>query len=219
LPWAQVTASARGAGQLQKPAVIEAIKNINRIVLANNGYVFEEKEYELEFFSIGVDDSPADGETRRLGDLTLEFIMVPGHSTCSMAVYVPEVKALFASDAGGIPFQGQVFAAANSNFDLYQASLEKLSAYEVIFHGAEHYGAVTGEDAKQFIGKSIQSAKETRKLIENSLAKTKNVPLTVQEVTDWMADNAGRYFLPKDVLKMVVDQMTGWLAKNMGMTS
>jgi glyoxylase-like metal-dependent hydrolase (beta-lactamase superfamily II) len=218
-PWANVTASARGAGQLAKPAVIDAIKGINNMVLANNGLADKEAELGLNFDTIPVEDMPSDGERRRIGDLTLEFIMVPGHSTCSMAVYVPELKALFASDAGGIPFEGQVFAAANSNFDLYQASLERMAACEVDFHGAEHYGAFTGEDARSFIPKSIEAAIETRKMIEGSLNKTNSASITSEEITDWMEANAGRYFLPREVLKMVVDQMTGWLARNMDIQS
>jgi 2-aminobenzoylacetyl-CoA thioesterase len=214
-PWVIVTASARGAGQLSKPAVIEAIKGINRMILANNGTGDKEGEQGLDFDTIQVDDMPSEGETRKLGDLTLEFTMVPGHSTCSMAVYVPELKALFPSDAGGIPFEGQVFAAANSNFDLFQGSLERMAAYEVDFHGAEHYGALTGEDAAMFMTKSIKAAIKTRHLIEASLKKTKSIEVTSEEITDWMETAAGRYFLPRDVLKMVVDQMTGWLARNM----
>jgi len=215
-PWVSVTASIRGAAQLKKPPVIEAIKSINKMILENNGLNDMAAQFSLDIDSIGIDDTPGDGETRKLGDLTLEFINVPGHSACSMAVYVPEIKAMFASDAGGIPFEKNVFASANSNFDLYQASLLKLAAFNVDFHGAEHYGALTGEDAKGFMGKSIESAKQTRLMIEESLKRTNSVELTSLEAAKWMAENAGRYFLPKDVLKMVVDQMTGWLARNMG---
>ncbi len=218
-PWVSITASARGAVQLAKPAVIDAIKGINRMVLSNNGLADRADELGLDFDTIPVDDMPDEGETRRIGDLTLEFMMVPGHSTCSMAVYVPELKALFASDAGGIPFGGLVFAAANSNFDLYQASLVKMAGYDVDFHGAEHYGAFTGEDARSFIPKSIEAAFETRKMIEDSLKKTNSASVTSNEITDWIAANAGKYFLPRDVLKMVVDQMTGWLARSMNIQS
>jgi 2-aminobenzoylacetyl-CoA thioesterase len=218
-PWASVTASARGAGQLAKPAVIDAIKGINCMVLATSGLADHADELGLNFDNIPVEDMPGDGETRRIGDLTLEFIMVPGHSTCSIAVYVPELKALFASDAGGIPFEGRVFAAANSNFDLYQTSLDKMAGYDVDFHGAEHYGAFTGEDARSFIPKSIKAAIETRKMIEDSLKETNSASITSEEITDWIAANAGRYFLPRDVLKMVVDQMTGWMARSMNIQS
>ncbi len=218
-PWVSITASARGAVQLAKPAVIDAIKGINRMVLSNNGLADRADELGLDFDTIPVDDMPDEGETRRIGDLTLEFMMVPGHSTCSMAVYVPELKALFASDAGGIPFGGLVFAAANSNFDLYQASLVKMAGYGVDFHGAEHYGAFTGEDARSFIPKSIKAAVETRTMIEDSLKRTNSAELTSEEITSWMSENAGEYFLPRDVLKMVVDQMTGWLARSMNIQS
>jgi glyoxylase-like metal-dependent hydrolase (beta-lactamase superfamily II) len=218
-PWASVTASARGAGQLSRPAVIDAIKGINSMMLASMGLSDKAGELGLNYDTIPVEDTPTEGEERRIGDLTLQFMMVPGHSACSMAVYVQELKALFASDAGGIPFEGQVFAAANSNFDLYQASLDKMAGYDVDFHGAEHYGAFTGEDARSFIPKSIEAAIETRKMIEDSLKRTNSAELTSEEITGWLAANAGEYFLPRDVLKMVVDQMTGWLAKNMNIQS
>jgi hypothetical protein len=56
-------------------------------------------------------------------------------------------------------------------------------------------------------------------MIEDSLKETKSASVTSEEITNWIAANAGRYFLPRDVLKMVVDQMTGWLAKSMNIQS
>jgi len=120
-----------------------------------------------------------------------------------------------ASDAGGIPFGDQIFTGANSNFDQYQASLEKMARYPALVHMAEHYGAFTNEDARQFLPRSITSAKMTRTLIEESLKRTGDVDQTVAEIAQMLAQEAKGYFLPMEVMTMVLGQMTRYLAKTL----
>lgn len=40
----------------------------------------------------------ADGETLSLGDLTIEFVHAPGHTYGSLAIHIPERRALFTGD-------------------------------------------------------------------------------------------------------------------------
>ena len=163
-----------------------------------------------------IDDAVRDGEVLTCGECTLEIIATPGHSSCSMAVYVREEQALAASDAGGIPFGETVFAAANANFDQYQASLEKMSGYPVKAHLCEHYGAFTGADAPRFLPRSREAAKAMRSLIEESLTRTGTVEATASEIEEIVMREAKGYFLPREVMRMVISQMAGYLAKTRG---
>jgi glyoxylase-like metal-dependent hydrolase (beta-lactamase superfamily II) len=45
-----------------------------------------------------VDRAVRDGDTLSLGDCTLQFVEAPGHTYGSLAVYVPEIHALFTGD-------------------------------------------------------------------------------------------------------------------------
>jgi len=161
-PWAKITASSRAKELLSTPKVSESIKVMNQGVLAMHGQEKNAKEMGFEFTNIKVEDTVSGGDTLRCGNLTMEIIDVPGHSSCSIAVYVPEEKAMFASDAGGIPSGDHIFTAANSNFNKFQTSLKKMAGYDIEVHLAEHGGAFTGKDGKNFLNRSIETAEKTR---------------------------------------------------------
>ncbi len=215
LPRLTISASERGRTQLMRPDVIGVVVDFNRILLAQEGMGEKEKDLGLPFETIVVDEVLKDGQTLSLGDITLEVLEVPGHSSCSIAVYCPEEKALFASDAGGVPYAGKIFAAANANFDQYQASLIKMSGFSTDIHCAEHYGALTGDDARTFMDRSMESARLARSIIEESYLRTKDVALTTREIAKLFMEEGEGYFLPREVMEMVVGQMTRFLAKSL----
>ncbi len=182
--WATITASAKAKELLSAPRVIKAIESMNQSLIEKQGCQKEARKLGLSFSGIDVEEVIRGGDTLSCGDLTMEVIDVPGHSSCSIAIYVPEEKAMFASDAGGIPFGDEVFTAGNSNFDQYQENLNKMAAYDIDIYLPEHYGARTGEDARNFLKKSILAAKESRKIMEESLQHTKDLKKSSEELTD-----------------------------------
>jgi len=214
-PWLTITASQRARENLLKPKMAKAILDFNTLLLSQAHMAERASEFGLDLENIEVDEVVKEGDIIACGDRTLEIIETPGHSSCSIAVYIREEKALMASDAGGIPFGDQIFTGANSNFDQYQASLEKMARYPALVHMAEHYGAFTNEDARQFLPRSITSAKMTRTLIEESLKRTGDVDQTVAEIAQMLAQEAKGYFLPMEVMTMVLGQMTRYLAKTL----
>jgi len=214
-PWLTITASQRARENLLKPKMAKAILDFNTLLLSQAHMAERASEFGLDLENIEVDEVVKEGDIIACGDRTLEIIETPGHSSCSIAVYIREEKALMASDAGGVPFGDQIFTAANSNFDQYQASLEKMARYPALVHMAEHYGAFTDEDARQFLPRSIASAKTTRTLIEESLKRTGDVDQTVAEIAQILAQEAKGYFLPMEVMTMVLGQMTRYLAKTL----
>jgi glyoxylase-like metal-dependent hydrolase (beta-lactamase superfamily II) len=214
-PWARVTASARAKELLATPKVIKSIDALNRMVLSEYGREKEAGDLGLEFTGIDVENVVKGGDTLPCGDLSMEVIDVPGHSSCSIAVYVPSEKAMFASDAAGIPFGDQVFTAANANFDKYQESLKKMAEYDINILLAEHFGARTGDDGRSYLKKSIKSAAETRKLLEASYARTKDVEKSTQEVTDKLVTMLPEGFMPREIIELVAGQMMNYISKQM----
>jgi len=99
-PWAKITASQRAKELLAAPNVIETIEFMNQALLKEKGREDQAKDLRLEFTGINVEEVVKDDDIISCGDLTIEIIEVPGHSSCSIAAYVPEEKAMFASDAG-----------------------------------------------------------------------------------------------------------------------
>ena len=212
-PWATVTASERAKSILSSPKAIATIEKLNGMLISRYG---REKEFEalgLSFPGVAVEEVVKDGTTLPCGDLTMEFMEVPGHSSCSIALYVPQEKALFASDAGGIPFGEGVFTAANSNFDKYIESLERISTYDMNVYLAAHYGARTGESVRNFLKASMASTGETRRLLEASYARTRDVKKSVEGITDSLMTKAPEDFIPRDVISLVVGQMVNHISK------
>jgi hypothetical protein len=125
---------------------------------------------------------------------------------------VPQEKAMFASDAGGIPIGDRIFTAANSNFDKYQESLQKMARYEIEVYLTEHFGARTGSEGRYFLQKSMDAAMETRRILEASYAKTKNIEKSTKEMTDTVMEWMPKGFMPKEILFMVIGQMIRFIA-------
>ncbi len=212
-PWAKVTASQRAKELLAAPNVIETIEFMNQVLLKEKGREDQAKDLGLEFTGINVEEVVKDDDIISCGDLTIEIIEVPGHSSCSIAAHVPEEKAMFASDAGGIPFGDQIFTCANSNFDKYQESLKKMANYEIDVYLAEHYGARTGKDANSFLKRSMDFAKEARAILEASYARTKDVKKSTKEITGMLMENTPDDFLHRDIIALVTGQMLKYISR------
>lgn len=214
-PWAKVTSSERAKELLSDPRVTENIRILNHEVIARAGLEEEAEERGYEFTSIEVEETVKEGEVLGIGDLAMEVIEVPGHSTCSVAFYMPAEKALFASDAGGIRYGDFILAAGNSNYDLYEKGLRKMAGYDVDVVLGEHYGASVGEHAKEFFQKSIASAGKTRELLEASYRQTRDAKKTAEEITDYFMGEVKGYFLSREVISLVTGQMVRYFAKTM----
>lgn len=214
-PRAKVTASAKAKELLAAPKVIESIETMNQALLEKHGCRKKAETLGLSFSGIEVEEVVKGGDVLSLGDLTLEVLDVPGHSSCSIAIWVPQEKAMFASDAGGIPYGDEVFTAANSNFDRYQESLKKMAAYNIEVHLAEHYGARIGEDGRNYLKKSIADAEKTRKIFEETIRRNKDLKKSTEELTGKIMGKTPEEFLSRDVLQIVVGQMVKYLNKQM----
>ena len=61
------------------------------------------------------------------GDLTLELFATPGHKTDHIAVYVPEIRTLFAGDAAELPFP---FVESPASMPHIRESLARMAALQ-----------------------------------------------------------------------------------------
>ncbi len=214
-PWAVVTASARAKKLLSDPNISQTIANFNQAAVEAAGLQDKAEELGLEFTAIDVEETVGEGDVISCGDLTFEVMEVPGHSSCSIALYMPREKALFPSDAAGIRYKDYFLAAGNSNFDLYQQSLEKMATYDVEVVLGEHYGASVGEDARIFLPRTIESARRTRMLLEESYKRTRNVEKSTEEIADVLLNEAPGAFFSRDILSLISGQMVKYIARTL----
>ncbi|GAB6163138.1 hypothetical protein JCM12298_22980 [Desulfothermus naphthae] len=211
--WIEIIGSNKAKELLSKDKVISSIQSMNEMILEKQNMKQKAKELGLNFPKLEVDKVVSEGDTIKVGSFSLKVMEVPGHSSCSIALYEPNLKALFASDAGGIPMGDDVFTAANSNFEEYMDSLLRMSKLDIDIFLAEHYGAITGKDAKKFLEKSIESAKQTRILLEDIYKKYKDISVATEEAVNELMPKKDQDFLPREVISIVVGQMLRYIGK------
>jgi glyoxylase-like metal-dependent hydrolase (beta-lactamase superfamily II) len=214
-PGLQIYASARAWDLLGTGKVIGTINRFSRDTATRLGLGHVYESYDLDWDDKITGRTVSEGDVIGLGDLSVRILETPGHSTCSITAHVPEMKALFASDGGGIPYKDRIIASGNSNFTNYQESLERLKALDVAIVCADHYGYITGDEAKRFIHESIESAGRQRALIEEAYRKTPDIEKAAHELTERFYKGGGDYLIPPEIFEGVYRQMVRHIAGTM----
>jgi len=215
-PELEVYASERGWEILQMDKATLTINEFGRNVARRMENEDVYSTYDLDWRNDVSGHTVREGDRIDLGGLEVSILEIPGHSSCCIAAYVPELKALFPTDGGGIPFDNTIVSSGNSNYTRYQQSLERLKDLEVDYYCADHYGYITGNEAREFISKSIRMAKENRARIEEIYRSTRDIDAAAQELTSsFYKENPG-YFLSPEIFLDVHRQMVRHIATAMG---
>jgi 2-aminobenzoylacetyl-CoA thioesterase len=218
-PKLQVFALARAWEILGSDKAVQTINAFSHMVAERAGVLERLKGLDLDWRDDVSGLVVSEGSEINLGDLNVRVIETPGHSSCSLSAYCPELKALFPSDAGGIPFKDTIIPAGNSNYTQYQKSLQKLSAFAVDILCADHYGYVTGEEANSYISKSVEIANAHRADIEAIYRAKGSVDQTVDEILDQAYRKYPGYFLPREIYAGVYRQTVRHIASMLEKTS
>jgi glyoxylase-like metal-dependent hydrolase (beta-lactamase superfamily II) len=206
-PELEVYASARAWEILRTPKAINTINEFSRRVAERIGMGEVSLKYDVDWRRDIAGTTVSEGDVLRVDNFDLEILETPGHSSCSITAYVPQIKALFPSDAGGVPYKDMIITSGNSNYTAFQRSLEKLEGLEVDYLCADHYGYVIGDEARTFISCAIAQARERRAEIEEVYSHTKDIDATVKELIDSLYAEHPDYFLSPEILAGVYRQM------------
>jgi glyoxylase-like metal-dependent hydrolase (beta-lactamase superfamily II) len=214
-PGIDVYASERAWEILQMEKAVNTINEFSRTVARRMDKEEAYLTYDLDWRDDVTGKIVREGDRIDLGGLGLSILEVPGHSSCCIAAYVPELKALFPTDGAGIPFNEMIIPSGNSNYTKYQQSLEKLKDLEVKYLCADHYGYVTGEEAKEFILKNIELAREHRTLMEEVYCSTGDIDSAARKLVGSFYDKNPDYFLDPEIFLEVYRQMIRHIASTM----
>lgn len=214
-PRLEVYASQRGWEILQMEKTIHTINEFSQTVTKKLGKEEVYSTYDLNWRDDVVGKTVCEGDRIDLGGLKISILEIPGHSSCCIAAYVPEFKALFPTDGGGIPFDKTIITSGNSNYTKYQQSLERLKTLEVEYYCADHYGYVTGEEAKEFILRTIEMARQHRACIEEAYRNTKDIDRAAQKLISSFYDEHSDYLLTPEIFLDVYRQMVRHIANVM----
>ena len=214
-PGLEIHASARAWEILKMSKGIDTINTFSRIVAERMGMGGCLEGRDLEWRDDVEGRVISEGEWIDLGDREIRILETPGHSSCSISAYVPDMMALFPSDGGGIPYEEMIIPAGNSNYSRYQQSLEKLKPLKVDLLCADHYGYVTGREANEYIPRSIDAARETRTAIESVLRRTGSIDETVKELVEELYKSHPGYFLSPEIYAGVYRQTVRHIADSL----
>ncbi len=214
-PEIEIYGSERAWEILRMEKAILTINEFGRKVAQRLGKEEVYLNYDVEWRSDIEGKAVREGSQIDLGGVKISIIEIPGHSSCCIAAYVPELKALFPTDGGGIPFNHTIVTSGNSNYTKYQESLEKLKPLEVEYYCADHYGYVTGEEAKEFISKTIEMAKMNRKRMEDVYRLTGDIDSAAKKLVDAFYHAYPSYFLSPEIYLDVYRQMIRHIASTL----
>ncbi len=211
-PTIEVYASQRGWEVLQMDKAVLTINEFGRNVARRMGKGDVYSSYDLEWRKDVSGKTIREGDRINLGGLEVSILEIPGHSSCCIAAYVPEFKALFPTDGGGIPFDKTIVSSGNSNYTKYQQSLERLKDLEVDYYCADHYGYVTGAEARDFISNSIEMAKKNRAWMEDVYRSSQDIDAAARKLTSSFYEENPDYFLSPEIFLDVYRQMVRHMA-------
>jgi len=210
-PDMRVYASGRAWEILAEPRNILTINEFSHRIAERMGMADTGRELDWPHGLRG--EIVYEGTTICLGDLDVQIMETPGHSSCSISAYIPQLRALFPSDGGGIPYKGTIVAAPNSNFSQYVASLRRMEPMEVEYLCADHFGYVCGDEARSYLAGSIKSADEEFGRLANIYYRCRDVEIASREASSsFLAENPD-YFLTPDIYEGICRQMMKQIAR------
>ena len=215
LPQARVYASAAAWRTMTNPKAVDTMNAYNRSMAERQGRADSFITCDLEIRDDITGITLAEGDRLDCGDREVHILEIPGHSSCSIAAYDPAAKALFPSDGGGIPFRDSIIPSGNSDYTLFQESLERLRRYPVDYFCADHGGFVTGEEARNFVHEAIAAAEDFRHLMERVYARNGSIDATVRRLVSLVLAVRPDYFLPREILENIYHQMVRHVATAM----
>jgi len=214
-PRIQLLASARAWEILQMPKAISTINEFSRDGARRMGLEEVYGQYDLDWGPDIQGETVRDGDRIWVGAFEGRVLETPGHSSCSISLYVPELEALFPSDGGGIPYKEGILASGNSDFTQYQGSLHRLLDLPVRFLCADHYGYVTGEEARGYIQRSIEEAARQRATMEAVYLKTGEIDTAAKRLMEEFYKANPDYIIPPPIYEGVYRQMLRHLARHL----
>ncbi len=195
---------------------IKEINSFNTIEMKRANAPFDLSRYDLLWRNDLDGITVFEGDSIDLGGFHVEILETPGHSECSISAYIPQIKALFPSDSGGIPLKDGIIPSGNWNYTEFQKSLGKLSRLDVEYLCADHFGYITGPEANEFISKTIQMSDQFCAMIKAVYRRAGSVEKTVKRMVKYTFALHKEYFLSPDILQEVYPSMVRHIICEMG---
>lgn len=170
-PKAAVAASAKAQRVLGKAEIVADFFSQDQSMLDVLSWegLLDESVSIPQVEKIGVDYVLEPGQTLSLDrGLELEIIAAPGHSSDSLAAWLPADKILFISDAAGFQISdSEIFPIFFQSYPLYMETIKMLQGYPARVIGIPHETIWRGGDIELFYQRALNAAQEAFDLIRD----------------------------------------------------
>jgi glyoxylase-like metal-dependent hydrolase (beta-lactamase superfamily II) len=215
-PKMEVMASAAAWNIFAMPKAITIMNSFSQMSAKQMGADEALKGYDVDWRDDITGTTVGEGSKIDLGGVTLSILETPGHTNCSVTAYEPSLKALFPSDAAGIPYGNLLFPSMNTNANQFLESLEKMKPLPVSIFCADHYGYITGDEAATVVDRSIQEGRKWKSYLEDYYRKNNgDIDASAKSLTDFFYKEFPGYFIAPDILEGVFKQMFKFIGKTM----
>ena len=158
---------------LTHPGAVQAIKRLNRQGTRDMPYWGRTIEEDLPFKRFTPDLDLKAGQRLELApDCHVTALHTPGHTWDLMSYWMPERKILIASEAAGCELGGRVITEFLVDYDAYRQSLLQLIALEPEILCLAHEMVFTGQDARDYMMRSLEAAEAYVDEVEGILQDT-----------------------------------------------
>ncbi len=139
-------------------------------VLKNRG-IIKEKPVFPRVDVIPIDDYVSEGDVIEVdGGTALKVMETPGHSSCSIAVYLKKEQLMCLSDAGGYQIRDDfIFPIFFQSLEMYMESIERMSTYPTRILALPHGAIWTGVSVHLFYRRALETARKAFKCIRRML--------------------------------------------------
>lgn len=193
LPRLRAGAAPRVGTLMKKESVLKLMAELSEHERASFQDIVGDEDVRIE--AVDFEYSLKEGDRFDLGGVTCEVYEVPGHTGDALAFFIPEIRALFAAEACGLPEgdkDSDVHVQFLSSYDDYVASLEKIIGLQPKILCMAHTWIFTDEDAADFLQRSLAAAPRYRMLIETHLdAANGDIDAAIQAVAKKEYDEKG----------------------------
>jgi glyoxylase-like metal-dependent hydrolase (beta-lactamase superfamily II) len=169
IPSLKVAAGASAAETFKKESAVRLIQSLSRDYEEKfSGLIGSE---DVSFDALTVDRVLQDGEDVDLGGgWIVRVIATPGHTRDGLSYYIPKVKGLIIGEAAGVPDRnGVIHPEFLASYRDYLASLKKLTEIDVDIVMIAHHFVFTGQDARDYLRRSLDRTVVFRRRIEDYL--------------------------------------------------
>jgi len=102
----------------------------------------------------------------------------------------------------------------NTNIDQFLDSLEKLRPLKVNLFCADHYGYITGEEAKTVVSRTVEESLKLKTLLyETYRRNASDIDEAAREITSSFYQQMPGYFIAPEIFEGVFKQIFKYIAK------